>query len=512
MNNWLKNLFGKREKTQAPIIKNKKIKQRNNILSVDFPSSLEPANIQAAFAGIINNLPPMKRFVNGATMDSSDDGGQSLKWSYKNNAGVSQAIVDWYKKYNFIGYQLCAMLSQHPIIKKCCSKPAKDAIRKGYDITINDGKEIEPDILGDIRKLDKEYQFKKNMQEFVTKGKIFGIRVCIFLVDSDDPDYYKKPFNIDSVKPGSYRGISQVDPYWITPQPSDENTSNPASQHFYEPDWWQVNGKIYHRTHLAIYREDDDELPDVLKPTYVYGGVSVPQKIYNRVYAAERTADEAPLLALTKRTKVYKTDLSQAISKGQEFWQKIVNWVGFSNNHGVQCIGLDDDIQQLDTNLADLDNVIMTQYQLVCAYASMQGVNLLETSPKGFNATGENEESNYHETLEGLQDQLNVLCYGHYKRMIKSEIMPKFGVNQFDVDIIWKPLDSMTAKEEAEVNNIKADTDVKLSQAGTIDGNDSRDRIIADPNSGYSGISSGAPENEEQDNDIDWDGGDEQDS
>ncbi len=34
---------------------------------------------------------------------------------------------------------------------------------------------------------------------------------------------------------------------------------------------------------------------------YNYFGVSVPERIYERVYASERTANEAPQLAMTKR-------------------------------------------------------------------------------------------------------------------------------------------------------------------------------------------------------------------
>jgi hypothetical protein len=30
-------------------------------------------------------------------------------------------------------------------------------------------------------------------------------------------DYYEKPFNPDGITEGSYKGISQVDPYWMMP-------------------------------------------------------------------------------------------------------------------------------------------------------------------------------------------------------------------------------------------------------------------------------------------------------
>jgi hypothetical protein len=46
----------------------------------------------------------------------------------------------------------------------------------------------------------------------------------------------------------------------------------------------------------------------------------------------------------------------------------------------------------------------------------------------------------------------------------------------------------MTAEELANINKIKADTGQVLSASGAIDGEDERKRIIADPESGYSGL------------------------
>ena len=51
-----------------------------------------------------------------------------------------------------------------------------------------------------------------------------------------------------------------------------------------------------------------------MKPAYLYGGLPVPQLISERVYAAERTANEAPMLAMTKRLTVLKCDITQAVA------------------------------------------------------------------------------------------------------------------------------------------------------------------------------------------------------
>ena len=58
----------------------------------------------------------------------------------------------------------------------------------------------------------------------------------------------------------------------------------------------------------------------------------------------------------------------------------------------------------------------------------------------------------------------------------------------FNTSISWKPLDAMTAKEQAEVNRFKAETGQISMMSGAIDGEDERQRIISDPDSGYTGV------------------------
>jgi hypothetical protein len=249
-----------------------------------------------------------------------------------------------------------------------------------------------------------------------------------------------------------------------------------------------------------------EEVPDILKPVYIYGGVSIPQKIYERVYAAERTANEAPLLALTKRTDVIKTDLSQATASGPKFFARVSEWVFNRNNYGIKVIGEEEEMQQFDTSLADLDAVIMTQYQLVSAASGVPADKLIGTTPKGFNATGAYEESSYHEELESIQaHDLTPLIERHHLLLIRSEICPAFGIKPFSTSVVWKPLDAMTAKELAELNKLKADTGNVLSQSGAIDGSDERERLILDPESGYNGMIVEEVPSDPEVNENDWD-------
>ena len=72
----------------------------------------------------------------------------------------------------------------------------------------------------------------------------------------------------------------------------------------------------------------------------------------------------------------------------------------------------------------------MTQYQLVAAAAGVPATKLLGTSPKGFNATGEFEESSYGEELESIQQHdLSPLVNRHHLLLIRSHVTKKFKIN-----------------------------------------------------------------------------------
>lgn len=396
--------------------------------------------------------------------------------------------LEWFANQGFIGWQLCAVLSQNWLIDKACGVPAQDAIRKGYDITLNDGQQLEPKVLNAMRLADKRMGINTKLKSFIKKGRIFGIRHALFIIDGID---YEAPFNPDGIRPGSYRGISQIDPYWINPELDMNAAANPASPEFYEPTWWRVNGKRVHRSHFVIMR-NSDEVVDILKPAYYYGGIPIPQKIYERVYAAERTANESPLLLLSKRLTVLKTDTTKVFGPDidtKSFNQKMEEHAALRNNFGISVFGEEDEVQQFETSLAELNETIMTQYALVAAAANVPITKLMGTPPKGMDATGEYDEASYHEEVESIQEEIATpFLERHHLCLMRSFIAPKFGIAPLGTEVNWKALDSYTAKEQAEINKTKADTASAYVTAGAIDGYDVRQSIINDPDSGFNGL------------------------
>src|SRR5699024_5574062 len=112
----------------------------------------------------------------------------------------------------------------------------------------------------------------------------------------------------------------------------------PAHPMYMQPTYWQIGGRKYHHTHLV--RFVPYPVARLARQRYNHFGVSVPERIYERVYAAERTANEAPALTMTKRLVAMAVaglaDADQDVVDGNLQWLTEMR-----DNYGV--LATDDD-------------------------------------------------------------------------------------------------------------------------------------------------------------------------
>ena len=423
-------------------------------------------------------IPAMKAGVSsGVAMDSACANiNYNGSFSYVNR----QILAYFIASSSFIGYYAMAVIAQNKIVQMGCSSAAKDAMRNSYKLVQEDGEELSRKEQREIAKLDKRYKLSQNIIEAETFNNVFGIRHVLF--KHTDPNFnYEEPFSAESFKDGKYAGMSQIDPMLVTPELDDNDITDPTSINYYEPTYWLINNKRYHRSHFIILK--GDPVADYLKPTYRYGGISKAQQVYERVYAGERTANEIPQLVMTKRMNVRKTDLAKAQANKAKFIENLNAAAEFRDNYGVQVIGKDEELNQLETSLADLDNSMWANYHLVAAIFERPVSKIFGTGHGGL-GTGDTDEDYDIAKLEAVRSgNLEDVAYAHYERLMMSEFS-----KEMELDIVWNPLKIMSEKDQAEINFIKSQTAVNLYNTGAVGDVDIRESLSADKMSGYSGV------------------------
>lgn len=405
---------------------------------------------------------------------------------YNPNFVGEEIIFTHFAANGFIGFNNCSILAQDWLINKCLALPCEDAISINYDLLLKEDDVTDEDknIIAKLKNLsedDGKFKIKSVCKEFAENKRKYGQALCVPLVKGAD---YSVPFNIDAVTPKSYKGMAVIEPIWVAPVLDMDATTNPMSERFYKPTWFRMSdGTLVHYSWFIFNTYGD--VPDILKPTYYFGGYPLPQQLYQQVYAAHKTAKEAPMLAQSKRLNYVEGNLNAFLADEDKLSKEVNLMSWLRNNWGWLLIKKDQKIGQLDTTLTDFDAVVMLGYQIVSAISWVPSARLLETSPKGWQSTGSYEDRNYSKLQQSIQrqDYCPILDF-HYRLLAKSEFnIDKHYVTNFD------PIDTPTEKERAEIRELNSRTDMNYVNAGVISPDEVRGALKEDENSGYNTLS-----------------------
>lgn len=402
-------------------------------------------------------------------------------------------------EHSFIGWQACSLLLQNPFIRKACEIPARDAISPDYTLHYQSGNEdkdgdpstdekTEAELLNKLKFIsDKKMKIKDICRDanFFKKG--FGqIIVCpTFNITMD----MSKPYDPKKIKPQTYTGMTLIQPFWATYELSENGVASPDQSGYYEPEYYVVNGNK--RIHKSWVRKlVNGALPDILKPVYYWGGVPLPQQIYERVFCAEKTANEAPKLALTKRLLIIDGNVENLIANPQTVYETLRGIGDLRDNMGFMVKRPGDQVSQIDTSLADMDALIMTQYQLGAAIAEMPVTKFMKTQLKGLGNTGTYEIKDYNQSLVEIQkNDFDTILDWHYELLTLSETGRQLYLN-----INWNPIDTPTESEVADIELKESQIDSQYIAAGVIDASEVRATLRDNEKSRYHNLEPDLPE------------------
>lgn len=510
-------LFKKKKVEEQPVIIMTEPKKRVGYLDLMGKLSKTIRNNQRSLDDTIRWLLPRsyKDFTpvnprTGVAMDSA------IKPAMYSN-DLPEDMIPFFT-HTFIGWQACALLYENAYIKKACEIPARDAVAVDYMLQYEnkDGdqddstdKEEEQEKLNALKKMsDKDMLIKDVIRNADIFKKVYGqiLVVPTFKTKVD----MEKPYDPKKIPKGSYKGMTLIQPFWVTYQMSEDGISNPHMSGYYEPEYYVVNGKT--KIHKSwVIKPISGVCPDILKPVYYYGGIPLTQQIYERVFCAEKTANEAPKLALTKRLLIVDGSIENMIANPREAYDTLESVLNVRDNMGVMIKNPTDQVSQIDTSLTDMDALIMTQFQLVAAIAEMPVTKLMKTQLKGLANSGDYEMRDYNQTLVEIQENVyNRILERHYQILSMSEYGRDLGIQ-----IVWNPIDTPTEKEVAEIEQIQANTDSVYIGAGVVDASEVRGALRANVDSRFHNLPEEMPEPDDmalEDGDFENNGDDKKDT
>lgn len=427
---------------------------------------------------------------------------------------INPRILKHFQARRWITFSANAILATHEVINLCCSIPGKDAIAHGYKVVCSShdhGKTEEARenhaanearFLHDIKVAADKMRMNEVCAQLNYKKKVYGVGIAIprvkFKKDAKSPRdpsgntpySYADEYNPKMIEPGSYRGFAVVDPIWLTYDWDEESMSDPISPYFQVPTWINTHNRRIHRS--WVIRVLNSEIPDVLKPAYYYSGLSLTQMVYERVWCADKIANEAPLLAMTKRLLITDGNIEQMIGdpRHTNIFFKAINY--FRDNFSVFVKKPSHNVTQLDTNLGELPSLTSQQYQLVSAIAQIPVTKLFKNVPTGLQSTGDYEWKDYAQTLHAIQD-------GDYTPLLRKHFeiyCASFYPEREDIrlDIEWNPIDVPNEKETVQMGSQYAQFVSNLYSQGVVTVAEARAILINTGLRTYQSVGSKVPD------------------
>jgi len=399
----------------------------------------------------------------------------------------------------FLGYPYLAELAQRPEYRKISEIIATEMVRKWIRVTAS-GEEDKSERISAINAALDRFGVRDAFREIAEQDGFFGrAHLYVDLEGGDEPIEAQTSIGAgrDSasaakVGKGKLKGFKTVEAVWC--YPSGYNTTNPLAADWYKPALWYVQGRPVHATRLLTFV--GREVPDLLKPAYSFGGLSMSQMAKPYVDNWLRTRASVADLISSFSTSGVKIDMAAMLTgggddSGDAFFRRIDLFTNLRDNRNTmvlnKAVGTEaaEEFFNVSTPLGTLDTLQAQTQEHMAAVSGVPLIKLLGISPAGLNASSEGEIRTFYDSIHSFQERF----YGpHLRTVIDIVQLNEFGDVDPDIGYEFEPLWSMDAKEAAEVRDLEARTAQTYIDSGVLLPEDERKRIATAKDTPYQGL------------------------
>lgn len=411
----------------------------------------------------------------------------------------------------FPGYTYLAELSQKSEYRSPSETMAKEMTREW--IEINGATESE---LADLKTAMEEFGVRECFTSVAGTDGLFGRAQLSINIKGHDTDQRRQlPLIVDdenkaaTVPKGSLLGFKAIEPIWTTPWMY--NSIDPTKPDFYKPQWWYILGKKTHASRLLTFVSKP--LPDILKPSYNFSGMSMSQLIEPYVIRWLKTVDSVNRMISNYSTSGLSTNLQatleeQGVEAGAlSLFKRAAMFNQMRDNRGLMVLDKSsEEFFQYNTPISGLSELQAQAQEHMAAPTHIPLVKLTGITPSGLNASSDGEIKVFYDYVGAEQKDF---LSGHLRTVLKVLQLHLWGKVNPKINFEWVRLDSPTDKEESEMRKADGDRDAAYVTNAIVSPEEVRQRLRNEKTSGYSFLTGPAPAPPlEQEHELDQDGKD----
>jgi phage-related protein (TIGR01555 family) len=418
----------------------------------------------------------------------------------------------------FLGYPYLSELAQRPEFRVISETIATEMTRKWIRIKARGDKkkrkkgggeedqaeDADPDEnrTGDNDKAERVLELTEFLEDLRVRDRFmisalhdgfFG-RSHLFCDTGAEGDELKTPIGtgrdettkIKATK-GFLKRLKNIEPIWT--YPTTYNAVNPLKDDWYNPQIWYVMGQEIHWTRLRTFI--GRPVPDILKPAYSFGGLSLSQMAKPYVEIWLQTRQSVAEIVHSFSVMVLYTNLAtllQGAGSGiaGDVLARAAGFNSMRDNQGLFVVDKStEDFKNISAPISGLHELQAQSQEHMMSVARIPATKFTGMQPSGMNASAEGEMKAFYESIHAYQP---VLFGENLDFVIDLAMISLWGEIDEDIVFEWIPLHSLSEKEEAEVRKLEAETGQILVDSGIVSQEEERERIAADPKTLYPGI------------------------
>jgi phage-related protein (TIGR01555 family) len=405
--------------------------------------------------------------------------------------GYAGAAGMWEEGIGFEGYPFLAALTQRAEYRRPCEVIAEEMTRKWLVFKAT-GKQDKSDKITQLTAAMKRFRVRHTFREALELEGFMGLsQIFIDIGDRDDLPEMQAPLLLDKAKiaKGSLKGFRLIDPTWVAP--NRYNSNDPRNPTFYRPQTWFVMGNQIHTTRLITLVSRP--VPDILKPAYNFGGLSLSQMMKPYVDNWLRTRQSVSDLIQAFTVFVLETDMAAVLAggSGQSLQDRAALFTAMRNNLGLMLLDKDREaLTNVSAPLGTLDHLQAQAQEHMSSVTAVPLVKAFGITPSGLNASSQDEIRVFYDSMHARQERVLDDPVTYVSHVVQ---LNEFGEIDPEITHEFLPLWELDEAGRAAVQKTKADTAAVFIESGVIAPEDERTRIAADPESSYHGLEGEAP-------------------
>lgn len=374
------------------------------------------------------------------------------------NAGFSNAQLSYYL-FQVVNYYDCMIQAQDPLMSKVLSILSETPFSKGGYIE-NLDKEQAKTILDEA---ERRGIFRKLVKAIRSMECVGG---CLIYLQTEDEDL-SEPLDLKTYDVRKIKDFIHIDP--INVAATVVNTIEPAKADYMDPEIWYVIG--LGNVHKSRFLKFEDNVPELLlRPMCMYFGTPLTNLIKQDIANSNLATQGLANIVNRCRYMFLKTD-DQSYTTGnvKNFKARLSVMSKMQDNFMFSPIKSTEDVVQQTTALTGFAETTEFLYEVISAKTSIPMTELMGTSAKGLNATGEGDRRAWYDRVTVLrasvQNQLEALL----------GIVAGKNDGQFkEIHYRFNALETPTERETAEIRKAtlevaKAIIEIGGSQEQTFD-------------------------------------------